>query len=215
MWGPVRAVQSARPIALCKDDPHVRSLLGAGTDGGQHPSAGVHRILIDTARPEDCSSSQVNVAWLNFDGGSSSTAETRDWLLNGYQGTVAIGDCNADGTTGDGCPTGTGPSGDSLNSALDTLISNRTPLILPVFSQATGTPRSYEIVAFVGAILRGYLLIPDQAQGRSPYLDLEFRNVVAQGGCCHTGVPDTGVRGVRICSIDHDSVSAADRCTSA
>lgn len=61
-------------------------------------------------------------------------------------------------------------------------------------------------------ILRGYRVTGPQA---NRYFDFEFVRLIGSGNCCVTNPnpgADTGLRGVTLCSVDHDSQAEATRC---
>jgi len=76
-------------VAVCKLDRGIRAVTS-----GLRPFA-VHED--DVAEPGDTMTFYEHETWgpglfglLNFDGGSCSTPELRDWILNGYDGTIEI-----------------------------------------------------------------------------------------------------------------------------
>lgn len=211
-WGFITSIEGLRPIALCIQNEHVAGYLGTGVDLGVHPSAGVHRVMFTKANPLLCGNTAPgNWGFMDFDGGSNSNSIMRDWLVGGYPGTVAIGDCDAGGAPGTACPGNTGSSGGSIASALDTLVASGQAFPILLFDSVTGngSNAAFNPYAFLGVILRGYRITGAEALR---YFDFEFTRITRSGNCCLPAGIDTGVRGVRICSVDHDIRPTITRC---
>lgn len=174
----------------------------------------VHRIYFTKESPDDCGATAPgNWGWIDFNDTGNSTATLVNWILYGYQEPVGINDCDADynpgppaaGEQGDTCNGETGSGGNSVGNALQTLVTNETKFAIPIFDSAaaTGNTAEFGMHAFVGVILRGYRVTGAQAQR---YFDFEFVNLQTSGNCC-TSTPqtvDTGLRGIKICDVDHD-----------
>lgn len=211
-WGLLSQVEGLRPIGICLQNTHVQGYLNLGLDLGIHPSTGVHRIMYTKDQPTACGTgSPGNWGFMDFDGGSNSNSDLVDWLLNGYPGAVGVGDCNADGTLGDPCQADTGSSGGSISSALATLRDSGEPFTVVVFDTAVsqGANVRYRVFAFLGVKLRDFRVSGPEALR---YFDLEFTKVTVTGNCCTATGLDTGVYGLRMCTVDHDPISAAVRC---
>jgi Flp pilus assembly protein TadG len=187
---------------------------GPGATGLGTPSytGRVHRMYFQRITGgSDCGGAPGNWGWFDFNGGSNSTADQTDWLLNGYDSNVGVLDCNADGTQGDGCSGDPGSSGSSGTSDLNSLISTGQQFAIPIFSTATaqGALAQFNIVGFVGVILRSYDLTIGQ---QNRYFDMEFQNLILEGNCCSSAPNDFGIKGVKLCSVDHDPIPIATRC---
>lgn len=232
-YDPVAILLSgARPMGLCTEGPHLLEwfsylngtlsadayhlLRGTMPAHPLYSSAGVvHRIMYTKEQPLACGGAAGNWGFIDFNGGNNSTGELRRWLRDGYNdNALAVGDCNADNAApGEWCPGNTGAASNSISNALRALIGTTFPL--PLFDQVrgTGSNAEYRIAGFIGVILRGFRVTGAEA-GR--YLDLEFTSLIGSGRCCpvtETSVVDGGVRTVRLCSVDHDPLSVATRCT--
>jgi hypothetical protein len=179
----------------------------------------VHRMYFTKDNPADCGAVGTvpgNWGWIDFNGGSNSNADTKDWILNGYDGEVAVNDCNADGTTGDPCPGDTGSSGGSVSSQLQTLVDNGSEFPIPIFSNATGpgSNANFTIWGFLVIKLRGF---KDTGSSASRYFDMEFLDTIVSGKCCSNTSPQPGgPKGVQLCGVDHDAATTdtiiATRC---
>jgi Flp pilus assembly protein TadG len=181
------------------------------------PAAGVvHRVYFEKDNGGNCGplgEAAGNWGWMDFNGGSNTNADTRDWLQFGYAGGVGIHvpvPWCTDHDPPDGCLNGqTGDKGNAMDSELGYLTTNQIKFYVPIFDTAVanGNNVAFTIRAFVGVILRGY------SHGNDGYFDVEFYDAIFTGGCCSdTGVP-TGALATKICAIDHDPVSESTRCT--
>lgn len=211
-WGFITALEGVRPVALCIQNEHVAGYLGTGLDAGVHPSPGVHRVTYAKSNPAACGAKAPgNWGFLDLDGGSNSTFDLRAWLTSGFAGTVAVGDCDASGAPGTLCAGDTGSGSGAIASSLDTLVASGASFPIVIFDSVSGTGSGvrYNVYAFLGVILRGYKVTGAQS---SHYFDLEFTRITRSGNCCLSAGIDTGVRGVRICSVDHDNRPTITRC---
>jgi hypothetical protein len=211
-WGHLTAVEGLRPIGICINNEHVASYLGLGAaDLGIHPSPGVHRVMFTKSNPTACGANAPgNWGFLDYDGGANSSADLKHWLEFGYDGRVAIGDCDDQPPVGTRCSGDTGSSGGSIGSTLDKLVASAQPFSVLVFDSVSGSGAnvSYNAAAFLGVILRGYNVTGAQ---NARYFDFEFTRVINTGPCCTVATLNTGVVGLRLCGIDHDSRTAV-RC---
>ena len=185
-----------------------------GTGGTSYASFGVvHRMFFtkgDVNEAGNCGSAAPgNWGWIDFDGGSNSTSDQADWVDNGYDGSSAADDCNADGVTGDPCEGDTGSSGGSPRQELDRLIASEAVFFIPIFSNVTGTGATAEFTmwGFLPLVLRGYDINGPEADR---YFDFEFVDAIASsaGDVGETGGLGTP-KGVKICGVDHDGDTSA------
>lgn len=203
----------------------------------------VHRVYFTRSASKDlaCGNDPGNWGWQDFNGGSNSESELKSWLLDGYGSLVGIGDCNADGKP-DGCSGDTGAHGGNANSCststvagtLQCLTNKEFPVVVYTSANCStsgkgggGSNCTFTVGQFIGVTLRcfnfsgtGNSSCPRLAgdalrsgqDGR--YFDVEFSPIVVPGPCCdRTAAIDTGVRGVRLCAVDHDPVTEAVRCS--
>jgi hypothetical protein len=214
------------------------ALAGSGptspNDAVQYPgySSGhvVHRILFDPTNTACSVDGSVpgNWGWMSFNEGNVGNSSIVNWITNGYPNSVGVNDCNADGTAGDPCSGKTGDLGGSGSQELQALVDSNQIFFVPLFDNATcpskncnGTNAQFNIIGFVGVRLWGFknsscangTLYCTSNNPKNNFFDMEFVNAITQGSCCsHSGF-DTGSRAVKICSVDHDPVVLATRCT--
>ena len=198
-WGIPSGASGLRPFGLCLyANAQLQSWLNLPT--GPTGDSGTIRITYGKSQPNACGT-KVPGNWgvLDFDGGSNSNADTKDWTLNGYPDIVSVGD---------NIPGDPGAFSNSLNSGLSFLKSSGSAFDLPVFDTAAGngSNSTFHIVAFVQVQLVDYRTTGPQA---NRYMDLVFSRGVLSGSCCGSGI-DTGTRAVRICDIDTLSPNTSD-----
>jgi hypothetical protein len=203
MYGLPTGAAGLRPMGLCIDaNAELTAWLNL-PDGPTGDSATI-RITYSKGHPDACgANAEGNWGMLDFNGGNNSNSESKEWVVNGYPGTV---------------PQSTIP-GDpgAFNPSIDTELGGmlNQEFALPVFDNVSEDPGgnvTFDVVAFVWVKLVGF-----QVTGSEPdrYLDLQFQaHEVIQGTCCGNGVgnPDVGTRAVRICATDpgHDDACVSE-----
>ncbi len=226
-WGPPNGVIGLRPFGLCDQNEHFvewtqYAARGYPTDAsdpylalrGQpdHPmytdGAVVHRIYVDNGGGT-CGNAPGNWAWLDYNSESNPTGAQRQWWQSGYSPVVYIHegpDCTQeqaqDGDTRDGCvPGNTGQRGVSFDDMLEELKTSQHPVPIMIFSALTGQGQIsiFQAVGFLSVKVRDY-----NVHGSDHWLDLEFVRHNWGGSCCDPDGPDTGVRVVQICDVDHN-----------
>ncbi len=187
-----------RPFGLCDD--YLSELSPAMTSGNGQ----TYRIYYGrTAQVTNCNSGDpISGNWgvLDFDGGSNSQNDIKDWTMDGYDGSVSIGEW-IEGTPGS--------FSNSLSTELDHLINNVDHFTLPIFSDyndLNGANAEFLIADFAVVKLHGYKTTGSQ-DGR--YIDLEFLDEVVQGTGGGTGA-GLGAYVIGICAVD--GVDAATAC---
>ena len=91
--GPTLTMAGLWPLALCVNHPAVQRWVGSTLQTSSD------EIINFQATATLCGAAPGNWAVLDFNGGANSTAETRDWVLNGYSGVVRVDD-QVPGNTG-------------------------------------------------------------------------------------------------------------------
>ncbi len=179
-----------RPFGLCRDfldelDPPFAP--GTGE---------IYRIYYGReAQASNCNAGDPipgNWAVLDFDGGSNSQNDVKDWTENGYDGPVAIGDW-IEGTPGSFSP--------ALNSELNHLLNNVDFFTLPIFTEyndLNGANGEFLMDEFIVVRLDDFKTNGSQ---NSRYIDIEFLNEVVQG---EGGGGDNGLGAfvIGVCAVD-------------
>lgn len=199
-WGMPSGVSNLRPFGLCIN-ANLPMQQWLNYPSGPTGNSGTIRITYGKSQPDACGTNVPgNWGIQDFDGGSNSNNDIKDWTLNGYPGLVSIGQ---------NIPGDTGAFSNSLNSELNYLKTTGQAFALPVFDTAAGNGSNaqFHIVAFVFV-----KLIDFKANGAEAarYLDLVFTRGVVSGTCCsETGI-DTGVRAIRICDVNTLTPNTSD-----
>lgn len=179
-----------RPFGLCVD--YLASI-------GAEP---VGTFVIEYGKddqPDACGEDAPgNWGTLDFDGGSNSNNDTRDWVENGYDGSVSIGDM-IEGDTGNGVT-------NALRNELNFLMTV-DQFTLPVFDSVTGNGANAEFTIVDFAVVR--LVDYRAAGGRNSTLTLEFLEGVVQG--TGGGPGGFGAFVIGICAVD--GVDETTTCT--
>ncbi len=200
-WGIPTGVNNLRPFGLCINS-NLQMQQWLNYPSGPTGDSGTIRITYGKSQPDACGTNVPgNWGIQDFDGGSNSNNDIKDWTLNGYPGLVTIGT---------NLPGDTGAFSNSLDSELTFLKNSGQAFVLPVFDTATGNGSNaqFHIVAFVFVKLVGYQTTGAQA---ARYLDLVFTRGVVSGTCCATSGIDTLVRAVRICDVNTLTPNTSDR----
>jgi Flp pilus assembly protein TadG len=201
-YGNVESVIGLRPMGLCLSaNPALETWMNLPT--GPTTDSGTIRIIYSKSHPTACGENAPgNWGMLDFNGGSNSNSEARDWVANGYPGQVSLYDPTIPGDTGS--------FSQSIDEELASLVG--TEFGIPVFDEVSGTGANTEfrLVAFVKVELVGFEVQGAQADR---YLDLQFKvGNLAGGGCCG-GTVNTGARAIDVCAVD-ESFDVSDCNTS-
>ena len=201
-WGSASTATGLRPFRLCAESPGIQAFLA-------NPSVvQTHRIDYTKDDPNDCGGNTVPGNWgtIDFDGGSNSNADTKDWILNGYQGAVNAGTPTGDCTTeayacypGDtGAPTG-------VKNETDWLQNSGIYFGLPIYNVATdnGSNAEFHIFAFVRVRIVDYKFTGAQSTW---YIELEFAPGLITGTCCNPSGPPTNAKVVSLCDVDRKNL---------
>ncbi|MGQ0802909.1 MAG: pilus assembly protein TadG-related protein [Actinomycetota bacterium] len=192
-YGAPGGASGLRPMGLCIDaNPQLTAWLNLA-GGGPVGDSGTIRILYNKSQPAACGlGTPGNWGMLDFNGGSNSNAETKDWVANGYPSEVPLSPPTIAGDTG--------AFSNSISSELTSLIGKEFGI--PVYNLAVGNGSNaqFTIVAFVKVKLIGFEVNGSQA---SRYLDLQFKKGTLPGGnCCKIGGLNTGAMAIDICGVD-------------
>lgn len=199
-WGIPSGAANLRPFGLCLTaNPQMAQWLNLPS--GPAGNSGTIRITYAKSQPTSCGTNVPgNWGVMDFDGGSNSNNDIKDWTLNGYPGVVSVGTS---------VPGDTGAFSNSLNSELTYLKNSGQAFALPVFDTAfgTGSNTQFHIVAFVFVKLIDFKTTGTQA---ARYMDLVFTKGVISGTCCSTNGVNTLVRAIRICDVNTLSPNTSD-----
>ncbi len=191
-WGIPTGAANLRPFGLCLG-ANLQMAQWLNLPSGPVGDSGTIRITYGKSQPTACGTNVPgNWGVLDFDGGSNSNNDTKNWTRSGYPGVVSVGQ---------NVPGDTGAYSNSLDTELAFLQSSGQAFVLPVFDIAAGNGSNaqFHIVAFVFVKLVGFKTTGAQA-ARS--MDLVFTRGVISGTCCATTGINTGTRALRICDVN-------------
>ncbi|MGQ0802899.1 MAG: pilus assembly protein TadG-related protein [Actinomycetota bacterium] len=194
-YGPPAALRRLRPIGICPEStPAIEAWIDSQLHQPANPS-GTIRVSYTKSHPDACGANAPgNWGMLDLDGGNNSNAATRDWIENGYDGSISA---NAYVEGDPGAISG------SLSGSLDALVQSGTLFELPLFDdvRGNGANAEFRVSGFVSVRLIGYRVTGAES-GR--YLDIQLHRRIVDGQCCATGL-NTGVSVVMICAVDDTS----------
>jgi Flp pilus assembly protein TadG len=131
--GPATSTTGLRPTAMCVANDSLVDWLASGMT-----STATYTIGVDASTDECGTDVAGNWGVLDFDGGANSMSDAQDWIVNGYPGSVSVGEV-LDGDPGIPSP--------ALN--LDEVTGQS--VVLPVFAnpRLEGANATYDVVGFV------------------------------------------------------------------
>lgn len=184
---PAAAATGLWPLALCAEYPAVKTWLASGMTS----TATWDINFLDNAA--GCGG-RVPGNWgvLDFNGGSNSTAETADWVLNGYTGSVEVGDIVA----GD-------PGSPSASLRLDDRIGSSVTFALFDLATPAGNNATFRIVGFARARVIDVVVTGSPS---NTHLTIAFEKGTTSGGPGSINDTDYGVLSWGICSIESQGV---------
>lgn len=183
-WGAPLQASGLRPFGACATHPDLAGV-GAGSAGT------TIRLVIGSSGEATCDADAPGqFLWWDFDGGSNSTPELRDWVLNGYDGEIAVGD-EVEGAPG---------ARNALESAVRSLASRRQEIVVPLYDTLSGSGATarYRVAGFLGAVVTDVKM----GGGGEDYVEVEVAPTLVDGDCCGPPTSDFGVATIELCAID-------------
>ncbi len=145
---PAATVVGLRPFAVCK---------GVALQAIASPTIN-HTVRLDNTS-FGCGSASGNWGIMDFNGGSNSTGEIADWILNGYDGPIS----NNPPVYLPGNPGAPNPG--ALDAEMDWLMGKE--IVIPVYDQLTGNGQNsqFRIMGFLSLRMCGYKFQNKRGQG--------------------------------------------------
>ncbi len=201
-WGAPISATGLRPFGLCADADPIQAFL-ADPDTTQ-----THVISYTKDDPNECGGNDVPGNWgtIDFDFGSNSNADTKDWILNGYQGPVNTGTPTGDCTTeAYACYPGDTGATTGVKNETQWLADSGIYFGLPIYNVATlnGANAEYHIIAFVRV-----RIIDFKFNGAETvrFIELEFSPGLITGTCCNPSGPPSNAKVVSLCDVDRKNL---------
>jgi len=186
-WEQPNTATGLRPLGMCAD---FLGSLSPPID----PGNGVTYRIPFIKDEGTCGDTQGNWHIIDFDEGANSNNDIKDWLEDGYQGSVPIPDWY------EGDPGAFSPSYATILSGLMAL----DYFGLPVFETSTdnGANAEFYVTNFAAVKLMGFQVTGAETDR---YIDIQFVNGVIQGDGGGPPTPDLGARIISICATDATS----------
>lgn len=184
---PASSAAGLWPLALCADDPAVKSWLASGMT-----STATWEITF-LSNASGCGG-KVPGNWglLDFNGGANSTTDTKDWVLNGWNELVKVGDIVLGS-----------PGIPSTPIDLEERIGSSVTFALFDLAALEGNNATYRIVGFARA--RIVAVVVNGSPSRA-HMSLVFEKGTTTGGSNFDIGTDFGVLSWGICSIESQGV---------
>lgn len=146
-YGRPASLQGLRPFGLCDKSPEFLALRSSSGDFATRPTV---RIPFEKTKDGNCGPAPGNWGAIDFDGGSNSTGELRDWITNGYAGEVSLGgDSVLSGQPGN-------LGGGAFETQLNSIVGKT--ILLPVYTAAakSGNTATFTITEFLSVRFCGW-----------------------------------------------------------
>ena len=190
-------VSGARPFGICMEA--LQADLAGWDPVGSTPIGPIIVPYGKGAQPAACNGGDPvpgNWGSLDFDGGSNSNNDQKDWIENGYPGTLYPPEII------EGNP---GAMAGSVASALQSLVDSGEVFAVPLFDQATGNGANAEfnVIGFVRAQLTDYK-VNGNAAGR--YIEMIFHPGLYPGvPCCDPSGTSVVLRNTGLCAVSEET----------
>ena len=130
--GPASSAIGVSPLSLCANNPDISAWIASGMT-----SRVTATITFETATPVCGGTIPGNWGTLDFNGGNNSTTELADWVVNGYEGSLNVGDV-IDGN----------PGAPSTSSNIAAVVGESFIIALYSAPYGSGSSAKYPIVGF-------------------------------------------------------------------
>jgi Putative Flp pilus-assembly TadE/G-like len=185
--GSVGGMARLWPFALCRDNPAVSTWVNSGMT-----STNITTITFEDSNVKCAGSVSGNWSTLDYNGGANSTVEINDWILNGYTGTVQVGDVIQ------GAP---GAPSATLNVA--PMIGKSVLMPLYTNPRMQGANAVYTVAGFAQVKVVAASFSGANAK-RS--LTIQFQKGSVTGSSVSFTAPNFGLSAIAICSHDNKGV---------
>ena len=181
--GTTSSTSRLRPISLCRENTAVKNWINSGMPAGV-------TVSVPFLSPTTLCGGDVSGNWtvLDFNGGSSSNSETQDWIANGYDQLISVGDIVYGS-----------PGVPSTSLKFDDIIGKS--IIFPMFTTPInlGSNAKYTIVGFAQAkVISVQLTGPTTNRG----MTLQFEQGRLSGSTGTGSAADFGLTSWSVCSFE-------------
>ncbi len=205
-WGSTNRATGLRPIALCGEVPGISDWLLDTTQTIEDITIPVQR----EAGVAECDSGNPSVPgnWGLFDFDGPSGNDSKEWIVDGYDGVVQAGTLDGDCTDEDwACdPPQNGYWLAGLKTEMDQIVG--LEITLPVINYvipAGGVHGEMHIIGFANVIITSYKRVP----ANKGSITVTFLPGLIEGECCDSSGGPSNVYVVQPCAIDNREVEAS------
>lgn len=206
LYAPPDGVTGLRPIGLCFEG----SAALQGVVNNPPATNTVIRVDYDKDQPDACGGEAVPGNWgvIDFDFGSNSNNDTKDWIVNGYPDAVFFENHTVSSCAGDPhCYPGDTGALAGINGELNQLRNSGIYFTLPVFNFVEGNGANAEF--HLMGVLRVRLL--DYQVNGNPnnrFFEFDVEPGLITGTCCGSGSGASGNKIIAICAVDPGDYAA-------
>jgi Flp pilus assembly protein TadG len=206
VWGPPATVTGLRPIGLCIEG----SLPLQNVINNPPVSETLIRVAYSKDQASDCGGAQIPGNWgtVDFDGGSNSNNDTKNWISNGFPGEVSFSNhmvtsCAAEAH----CYQGDTGALSGLNSELTGLKTSGIYFVLPVFNFAQ-SPGANARLHLMGVLRVRLIDFKITGADSGKYFDLLVKPGLITGTCCGNSSGASGNKVIALCGVDPNAFDA-------
>lgn len=206
LWGPPSGVIGLRPIGIClASNPDIQNIVTTGLVGSQIVTVPYH-----SGNDDACGPMPGNWGTIDFNGGSSSNAETTAWVESGYSGVVSFGNDSPASCGGEPhCVAGDTGALSGLGMALADLRDSGEFFAVPVFDLAelvAPGQRRYHIAGIIRVQLVDFNVTGAEI---NRFFTFNVEAGLVTGPCCGPPAP-SGIKVVWLCGVDPGDTSACN-----
>jgi Flp pilus assembly protein TadG len=208
VWGPPESVTGLRPVGLCI----TGSTALQGVVNNPPVVDTLVRIKYSKDQPNQCGGTSIPGNWgtIDFNGGANSNAETKDWVTNGYPGSVVFANEVVTSCAGEPhCYQGDTGALNGISSELTALKNSGIYFMLPVFNyvENPGANARFHLIGVIRAKLIDFKL---NGADSSRFFDLLVKPGLVTGTCCGAPSGASGNKVIAICGVDPNAFAACN-----
>ncbi len=208
VWGPPMAVTGLRPIGLCfEGSTALQDIVN-----NPPPTNTVLRIDYDKDQPDDCGGGMTPGNWgtVDFDGGSNSNNDTKDWVVNGYPGEVYFSNHVVFSCSGEAhCYEGDTGALAGIRNQLNGLRNSGIFFTLPVFNFIEN-PGANADMHLMGVLRVQLLSFKVNGNPGGRYFEFLVEPGLITGTCCGPGEGAGDNKVIAICAVDPNAYLACE-----
>ncbi len=208
LYGPITSPTGLRPFGLCVNgSADLQAFLANPTAPAEFT------IEYNKEHPDDCGGTMPgNWGTVDFNGGSNSNQDTKDWVDNGYNGPVSASNHTVTSCVSEAHCYQADPGGVAgVHNQVQNLEDSGIYFTLPVFNFGEGSGGNpnlskMHLMAFIQV-----RILDHKVNGGNQddwFFTFEVKPGLVSGTCCGGGGADGGLRGIYICATDRTSQAA-------